>query len=145
PGLRRCWQAVPKRARKPLSPAELPARRKNPLDAAIAEANGGKPIPAWVHHDLRRTCATGMADIGVLPHIIEAVLNHISGHKAGVAGIYNRATYRPEKAEALDRWDKHLSKLVMEQTGHGVKWSKVPSHSHRVHLSLTFTTTGLGI
>jgi integrase len=89
-------------------------RRKKPLDTAIAEANGGKPIPAWVHHDLRRTCATGMADIGILPHIIEAVLNHISGHKAGVAGIYNKAVYRQEKAEALGRWDQHLSTLVAE-------------------------------
>jgi integrase len=42
-------------------------------------------------HDLRRTAATGMADIGVQPHIIEAVLNHQSGHKAGIAGIYNRS------------------------------------------------------
>lgn len=58
----------------------------------------------WRLHDLRRTTATGMADIGVLPHIIEAVLNHISGHKAGVAGIYNRSTYTNEKRDALDRW-----------------------------------------
>ena len=44
----------------------------------------------WTLHDLRRTVATRMADLGVQPHIIEAVLNHVSGHKAGVAGIYNR-------------------------------------------------------
>ena len=53
-----------------------------------------------------------MADIGIQPHIIEAVLNHVSGHKAGVAGIYNRAAYANEKRDALDRWDAHLSKLV---------------------------------
>jgi integrase len=47
----------------------------------------------WRLHDLRRTAATMMADSGVLPHIIEAVLNHVSGHRAGVAGIYNRARY----------------------------------------------------
>ena len=45
----------------------------------------------WTLHDLRRTGATRMADSGVQPHIIEAVLNHVSGHKGGVAGIYNRA------------------------------------------------------
>ncbi len=45
----------------------------------------------WTVHDLRRSAATGMADLGVRPHVIEAVLNHVSGHKAGVAGIYNRS------------------------------------------------------
>jgi integrase len=53
--------------------------RKATLDRRLADA---KP---WRLHDLRRTCATGMAELGVAPHIIEAVLNHISGHKAGVA------------------------------------------------------------
>ena len=53
-----------------------------------------------------------MADIGVQPHIIEAVLNHISGHKAGVAGIYNRAIYAAEKRQALERWAQHVRSLV---------------------------------
>jgi integrase len=55
----------------------------------------------WRLHDLRRTVATRLSDLGVQPHIVEAVLNHISGHKAGVAGIYNRAVYAPEKRAAL--------------------------------------------
>src|SRR5262249_52908513 len=50
-------------------------------------------LKPWRLHDLRRTASTRMADAGVQPHIIEAVLNHISGHKAGVAGVYNRSTY----------------------------------------------------
>ena len=45
-----------------------------------------------------------MAELGVAPHIVEAVLNHVSGHKAGVAGIYNRATYEKEKRAALVLW-----------------------------------------
>lgn len=61
------------------------------LDARIAEAHGR--LAHWTPHDLRRTVATRMAELGVQPHIIEAVLNHVSGHKGGVAGIYNRATY----------------------------------------------------
>jgi hypothetical protein len=44
----------------------------------------------------------------VLPHVIEAILNHVSGHKAGVAGIYNRSTYPTEKRAALDLWASHL-------------------------------------
>jgi integrase len=69
-------------------------------------------LSPWVVHDLRRTVATGMADIGIQPHIIEAVLNHVSGHKGGVAGIYNRANYANEKAEALARWDGHVATIV---------------------------------
>jgi hypothetical protein len=53
-----------------------------------------------------------MADLGVQPHIIEAVLNHVSGSKAGVAGIYNRSTYEPEKRRALELWANHLMALV---------------------------------
>jgi integrase len=66
----------------------------------------------WVVHDLRRSAATGMSRLGVQPHIIEAVLNHVSGHKAGVAGIYNRNTYEPEKRQALDLWADHIMALV---------------------------------
>jgi hypothetical protein len=62
----------------------------------------------------RRTVATGMANIGVQPHIIEATLNLISGHKAGVAGIYNRAVYAIKKRQALDRWAEHV-RLLMER------------------------------
>jgi integrase len=69
-------------------------------------------VTDWVLHDIRRSVATGMADIGIQPHVIEAVLNHVSGHKGGVAGIYNRSSYGPEKAEALARWDKHVASIV---------------------------------
>jgi integrase len=72
-------------------------------------------IPAWRIHDLRRTCATGMAELGVQPHIIEAVLNHISGHKGGVAGIYNRATYENEKRTALTLWANHVEAIVSDR------------------------------
>ena len=54
-----------------------------------------------------------MAEIGIQPHIIEAVVNHISGHKGGVAGVYNRATYAAEKRTALERWAEWLSKAGM--------------------------------
>ena len=48
--------------------------------------------------------ATHMAELGILPHIVEATLNHLSGHKSGIAGVYNRATYDDERAAALDQW-----------------------------------------
>jgi integrase len=69
-------------------------------------------ISPWRFHDLRRTAATGMAELGIPPHIVEAVLNHVSGAKAGVAGTYNRAAYAAEKRFALQRWADHLDGLV---------------------------------
>src|SRR5215475_13864461 len=65
----------------------------------------------WRLHDLRRTAATMMAELGVLPHIIEAILNHVSGHKAGVAGIYNRARYENEMREALELWANKVDEI----------------------------------
>jgi hypothetical protein len=53
-----------------------------------------------------------MAEIGVLPHIVEACLNHQSGHKAGIAGTYNRAKYEPEMRSALQRWADHLDEIT---------------------------------
>ena len=66
----------------------------------------------WNLHDLRRSIATRMADLGVAPHVIEACLNHQSGHKAGVAGIYNRSSYQREVHHALGLWSDHVRTLV---------------------------------
>ena len=84
------------------------------FNARIA-AQQGKPIAAWRIHDIRRTVATGMAEIGVAPHIIEAILNHRGGHKAGVAGIYNRATYEIEIKRALAIWADRLLAIVEQK------------------------------
>lgn len=46
------------------------------------------------------------------PHVIEAIVNHVSGHKASVAGIYNKAAYSTEKREALQAWGEHVGDLV---------------------------------
>jgi hypothetical protein len=53
-----------------------------------------------------------MADLGIHPHIIETVLNHQSGHKAGPAGIYNRSSYANEVKAALALWADHIRTLV---------------------------------
>jgi integrase len=87
------------------------SRAKERLDQRM------KPTTAWSFHDLRRSAATGMADIGIPPHIVEAVLNHISGARAGVAGIYNRAAYVAEKADALQRWADHVDELITGKPG----------------------------
>jgi hypothetical protein len=59
-----------------------------------------------------------MADrLDVLPHIVEAILNHVSGHRAGVAGVYNRARYATEMREALQRWEQHVEALPVQTLG----------------------------
>lgn len=90
------------------------SRSKNVLDKAAGLET------EWTLHDLRRTMATRMADLGVQPHIIEAVLNHVSGHKAGVAGVYNRSTYAAEKRAALDLWGSHVALLLARAEGGNV-------------------------
>jgi integrase len=88
------------------------AARKAAAKKAETDLRKVKPMPAWRLHDLRRTVATRMADLGVQPHVIEAVLNHVSGHKAGVAGVYNRSIYMAEKTAALTLWAEHVTALV---------------------------------
>ena len=69
-------------------------------------------ITGWVMHDIRRSVATGMANLNIQPHIIEEVLGHSGGHKSGVAGIYNRATYVAAVRAALGIWHDHLRVIV---------------------------------
>ena len=82
---------------------------------AFTQAHGRAPEPgqlpamAWTLHDLRRTVATWLSEDGTEPHIVEAVLNHVSGAaKRGVAGVYNRAAYREPKRAALVRWETYV-------------------------------------
>jgi integrase len=82
-------------------------RAKERLDKKLGDA-----VKPWVVHDLRRSVATGMANLGVQPHVIEAVLNHVSGSKSGVAGIYNRASYAKETKTALGLWADHVLALA---------------------------------
>jgi integrase len=70
-------------------------------------------VTSWVVHDIRRTVATRMADLGVQPHIIETVLNHHGGHRAGSAGIYNKSPYEREVRNALATWHDYLRTLIV--------------------------------
>jgi len=106
------------------------SKAKLDLDAKIADA--GAAVPHWTTHDLRRTFATlaggGLPEhllkkltpvdkklasgLGIAPHVIESALNHISGFKAGVGGVYQRTSYSAEVKTALDRWAEHLMAIV---------------------------------
>ena len=80
---------------------------KQELDRKLGDA-----VKPWRVHDVRRTVATRMADIGIEPHVIEAVLNHYGGHRRGVAGTYNRSSYERAVKAALARWGEHVLALV---------------------------------
>lgn len=82
-------------------------------DNAEAERLGKMFGAEWVLHDLRRTFVTGLNSKGVAPHVVEAIVNHISGAaKAGVAGVYNKALYLPERRAALNMWADHIAALL---------------------------------
>ena len=103
------------------------SKAKIALDTAMIEigrkeiaAAGGDPAEARLEpftlHDLRRTMSTVMVDeLDVGPHIVEAILNHVSGHRAGVAGVYNHAKYRVQKRHALETWAARLDAIVKGQ------------------------------
>lgn len=66
----------------------------------------------WRLHDLRRTFATGLAEIGVAQQVTEALLNHVSGEKGGLAGIYNRYEYRAEMHTAMRAWSRFIDVII---------------------------------
>ena len=90
------------------------SRAKDAIDEAMAEARGAEveALDRWTFHDLRRTAASGMAGLGIAPHVVEAVLNHKSGTIKGVAAVYNRYSYSTEKRAALDAWARRLEATV---------------------------------
>lgn len=91
------------RAKSKLDEAILTCRRNRAVEAGI-DPDAITAPPPWVLHDLRRSAASGMVALGVRESVVEAVLNHVSGSRGGVAGVYNRHHYGPEKAEALAQW-----------------------------------------
>ena len=78
---------------------------KSRLDAAMQ-------IAPWRLHDVRRSFVTGMADLGIRPDVIELCVNHTSGLRSGVAGIYNKSQLMPERKAALERWAAHIGRLI---------------------------------
>lgn len=86
------------------------------LAAKEAEEAGTEALPfaPWRIHDLRRTLASGLQELGVRFEVTEAVLNHVSGSKSGVAGVYQRYDWRPEKAAAMEAWAAHILSILSD-------------------------------
>lgn len=100
----------------------------------------------WWVHDLRRTAASGMARLGVAPHVIEKVLNHKTGQISGVAAVYNRYGYETEKRDALARWAENLTKLRAWPSRHFGDTSATTTESaHQIRLRPAANLTGLAL
>jgi integrase len=69
-------------------------------------------VTGWRLHDLRRTCVSGMARLGIAPHIADKILNHQAGTISGVAAVYQKHQFLEERKEALERWGAHVSQIV---------------------------------
>jgi integrase len=69
-------------------------------------------VTGWRLHDLRRTCVSGMAGLGVAPHVADKILNHQSGTISGVAAVYQRHQFMLERKEALEKWGAHVAQIV---------------------------------
>ncbi len=91
--------------------ADIDTVRRKEAVAAGRTADDIKHLD-WTLHDLRRTAATGMARAGVAPHVVERILNHVSGTFGGVAGVYNRFQYLDEMRAALELWETHIARLA---------------------------------
>jgi integrase len=89
------------------SPASGYSKGKRRLDALLPA-----DMPVWRLHDLRRTCASGMARLGINLPVIEKVLNHSSGSFAGIVGVYQKHSFADEKRQALEAWGDFVAALV---------------------------------
>jgi integrase len=71
----------------------------------------------WRLHDLRRTVVTGMARLGVPPHVADKILNHQSGTISGVAAVYQKHEFLVERKDALERWSRHVADIIGSSSG----------------------------
>ena len=71
-------------------------------------------VSHWRLHDLRRTTVSGMARLGVAPHVADKILNHVAGTISGVAAVYQRHEFMDERRDALERWGAYVESLLAE-------------------------------
>jgi integrase len=93
-----------------------PFRQFSRTKRQIDELSG---VTGWRLHDLRRTCVSGMARLGVAPHVADKILNHQSGTISGVAAVYQRHEFLAERQAALDLWGAHIGRILEENSHDG--------------------------
>jgi integrase len=109
---------VPRSASSKASDFVFTTNGRTPISGwsrAKTELDGLAKIEAWRIHDLRRTVATGLQRLGASLQVIEAVLGHASGSRAGVVGVYQRHSFADEKRAALEAWGAHVVDLLEDR------------------------------
>ena len=86
-------------------------RYRRAIDKALDRDEGDR----WTLHDIRRTMATGLQRLGVRIEVTEAILNHVSGSKGGIAGVYQRHDWKEEKRTALNAWATEVDRIVKDK------------------------------
>ncbi len=117
------WSAF----KRTLDKKALEALQEAEDEAAKQERRHSKTVtlPTFTLHDIRRTVASGMARLGIAPHVVERLLNHSTGTIRGVAAVYNRHSYAPEMRHAVDLWAAHITRLLEPSP-----WNVVAMHEH---------------
>jgi integrase len=82
------------------------------FSSAKREIDDLSGITGWRLHDLRRTCVSGMARLGIAPHVADKILNHQAGTISGVAAVYKRHDFLAERREALNTWGAHVRRII---------------------------------
>lgn len=100
------------------------SKAKAALDAAVKRNNNGHPLPEWRAHDIRRSAATGLQRLGVNLQVIEAILGHVSGSRAGIVGVYQRHGFDREKTSALQAWAHHVEAITSGKPGKVIRLAR---------------------
>jgi integrase len=88
------------------------------FSSAKRELDDLSGVKNWRLHDLRRTCVSGMARLGIAPHVADKILNHQAGTISGVAAVYQRHDFLDERSDAMERWGAHVAKIVVDTSGY---------------------------
>jgi integrase len=95
------------------------SKAKAALDAAAAEIAGASLKP-WRLHDLRRTAATNLQRLGVGLQVVESILGHVGGSRAGIVGVYQRHQFDAEQRAALEQWSHEIERIVGGKADHTI-------------------------
>jgi integrase len=106
------WRVIPQRSEGEFVFGNPHGKHFQNFGQAKPEIDRRSGVTGWRLHDLRRTIVSGMARLGVPPHVADKILNHQAGTISGVAAVYQRHDFLTERKEALDRWGWHVERIL---------------------------------
>ena len=113
------WRVIPQRSNGEFVFESSHRTHFQNFGQAKPELDRRSGVTGWRLHDLRRTIVSGMARLGVPPHVADKILNHQAGTISGVAAVYQRHDFLLERKEALDRWGAHVEQILQRIKSRG--------------------------